>query len=434
MANLRRALPEAEYEAVAAWLTTFFPFQQEWLLDWARFSLIVKARQIGISHTSAAAAVLWSMLGDTSLIISVGEREAADMLEYSARHAKALEALGSKWASPRSATKTVLRLSSGGRVVALPATSGGRGYAGNVILDEFAYHDRPDAVWDGAAGAVTHGFKLRVVSTPNGVGNLFHRLWTSPKQHKGYSLHRVTIDEARTQGMRINDEQCWAAAHGDVRVYDQMYRCSFLDNLQQYIPSKLIEAATVESTYSDGECYAGLDIGRTVDLTVLVIVRVDEHGVRWVAHVETCKRTAYADLEQFVATAVRTWRCRRVCVDATGMGAFPTEQLQAKFGKQRVEGVTFTQQVKEDLATTMYQHFADQRIRIPAPDRQLSEDIASIRRIVTSAGNVRYDAPHTDEGHADRAWALALALHGCSGPDRRRHEVHDHNEPPTGWT
>jgi len=42
--------------------------------------------------------------------------------------------------------------------------------------------------------------------------------------------------------------------------------------------------------------------------------------------------------------------------------------------------------------------------------------LCSIRREVTDAGNVRYDAPHTPEGHADKAWALALALYGCSKP------------------
>jgi hypothetical protein len=35
---------------------------------------------------------------------------------------------------------------------------------------------------------------------------------------------------------------------------------------------------------------------------------------------------------------------------------------------------------------------------------------------VTSAGNVRYDAARTDEGHADSAWALGLALHAANAP------------------
>jgi phage FluMu gp28-like protein len=105
------------------------------------------------------------------------------------------------------------------------------------------------------------------------------------------------------------------------------------------------------------------------------------------------------------------------------MGAFPAERLQKKFGRSRVEPVTFTSALKEDLATGLYSAFTEQTIRIPQRDKLLLTDLCSIRRLVTSAGNVRYDAPQTDDGHGDRAWALSLALHACSGPDRRRHEV-----------
>jgi phage FluMu gp28-like protein len=34
--------------------------------------------------------------------------------------------------------------------------------------------------------------------------------------------------------------------------------------------------------------------------------------------------------------------------------------------------------------------------------------------MVTESGAIRFDAPRTVDGHADRAWSLALALHACS--------------------
>lgn len=394
----------------------------------------MKARQIGASHSYAAAAVLWGMLGETTTVISKGEREGLEVVTKARLHCEALAHLGSRWAEP-GVGRGDFSLGSGGRVLALPATSGGRSFSGNILLDEFAYHVDAAQVWDGASATVMHGYKLRVVSTPNGIGNLFHELWTSDKAHKGYALHSTTLDQARADGLRVDEAECWKMARGDARVFDQLFRCSFLDNEGQYLSSAMVDGCTVDTVYcvESGATYAGLDIGRTADLTVLSIVRVDDFGVAHMIHIEVKKRTSAEDLEQLAALAFGPlFRCKRLCVDATGMGTFPAEQLQKKYGRTKVEAITLNLQVKEDLATTLYQRFADQTISIPR-DPELRDDLCALRRIVTTAGNIRYDAPHTDAGHADRAWALALALHGCSGPGRGKREVRDHDDPPEDY-
>jgi phage FluMu gp28-like protein len=64
----------------------------------------------------------------------------------------------------------------------------------------------------------------------------------------------------------------------------------------------------------------------------------------------------------------------------------------------------------------------------------LNNNLHSIRRVVTTANNVRFDADRTEQGHADRFWALSLALHACqtqvyqpchSYITRRRSKMHD---------
>lgn len=421
LASLRTSLPAREFAAVWAWLSTFYAYQLDWLLDWSRFALLNKARQIGASHTYAAAAVLWAMLGETTTIISVGEREALEVLDKAAKHASVLHKLGSRWA--RAYKKgTELKFSSGGRVIALPASSGGRSYSGNVILDEFAYADAAK-IWDGAAAVVMHGGRLRVMSTPNGVGNVWHALWTDPKQHRGYRLHQVTIDQARGDGLQVDEDECWKMARGDQRVFDQLFRCAFLDNEQQYIPSALISEALVDVVYAPfGDTYAGLDIGRTADLTALVVIRIFDNAAH-VIHVETRSRTSQADIDALADLAVNGFRVQRLCVDATGMGAFPAEQLQLRHGRHTVEAVTFTPAAKEDMATTLYQAFASRQLKMARSEEGLRDDVQAIRRSITSAGNVRYTAPVTDKGHADRAWALGLALHAAARPGSTRFEI-----------
>jgi phage FluMu gp28-like protein len=93
-----------------------------------------------------------------------------------------------------------------------------------------------------------------------------------------------------------------------------------------------------------------------------------------------------------------------------------SEALQIKWGSYRVEPVTFTLAVKEDLAVRTRRNYEEGTIRIP-DDRNLRGAIHAVRRIPTAAGNFRFDADRTELGHADEFWAQALALlAGDNGP------------------
>jgi phage FluMu gp28-like protein len=90
------------------------------------------------------------------------------------------------------------------------------------------------------------------------------------------------------------------------------------------------------------------------------------------------------------------------------------EHLVQKYGAI-VEPVTFTAALKERLAPMVKQAFEERTVRIP-DNREVRADINSVKRFVTPAGNVRFDAEHTDRGHADRFWALAMVVNAASEP------------------
>jgi phage FluMu gp28-like protein len=415
LSTLERALPEREFLPTAAWLSSFFGFQQSWLLDPVRFAILVKCRQIGGSHSLAAMALLWALLGEDTSIVSVGEREGTEVLKKAAKHATALSRLGSAWAAPVSASATRLTLASGGTVFALPSTSGGRGQSGNMLLDEAAYFERPEEVWDGASATVLHGYRMRVCSTPNGAGNLFHQL-VSEHAKLGYRLHQIKLADAQADGIKVDIAECWKMARGDPRLFDQLFNCSFLDSSFQYIPSEFISRATIDRPAEGGDVYAGLDIGETRDRTVLVLLR--KNGAkRDVFHVESHARTDDALLDALVGKAFGFHRAKSLFADSTGLGSMPASRFAKQYGS-KFQGVDFTQKSKEEMATGLYSSLAEEELRLP---RQLlfanqdeaallRTDIASVQRIVSQAGNVKYDAPRTSAGHADRAWALMLAL------------------------
>lgn len=418
---LKAALPPSEFAALEAWLSTFYAFQRRWALEPSRFAICNKARQIGYSHSTAAWAVIRAaFLGETVTIISKGERESLEVLDKAARHAGVLTALGSRWSAAKPRGEE-LRFVSGGRLLALPASSGGRSFSGHVVLDEFAYHEgKSERVWDSAAAVVMHGHCLRVVSTPNGVGNLFHTLWTDPVSSAGYAKHETTITQAIADGMRVNVGECWKMAHGDVRLFAQLFECSFLDSAEQYIPTAAIENA-VEDVWQPpaGLTYAGLDIGMTNDASSLQVVRQGPDKIIWRVDAVEWKRTDWEAQERGIAASYAKHRWSRLYVDKTGIGAVPAQRLVARYGAQRVVPIDFSLQSKETLVTRLYQVFCDELIRIPR-DSALVDDLCALRRMVTSTGAIRYDAPRTSRGHADRAWALALALQACAVPQIRR--------------
>lgn len=427
LAIYQRVLPEREWRALEAWSTTFYPSQRAWVFEPSRRGINCSSRQAGKSHGTAGAAVCWGAFnGELTTIISKGETESIEVLDKVVRHATVLERLGSRMARLKRRSATHVVFESGGRVLAAPST-GGRGFTGNLFLDEIAYHEHAEQTWDAALPVTMRGrFRVRIASTPNGIGNLFHSLWSDPSKRVGYALHEVPLKVAIDEGLQVDLQHCWAAAKGDRRLFDQMFNCRFLDGEQQYIQSQYVLDCQTDNLFVQpgrGEWYAGLDIGRTNDLTVLVVVHFDG-SVATVRAVRSVKRTDHDALHGLVNEAFRNYTLRRLCVDATGMGSFPVDEMQRRFGRQAVEGVNFgSAGAKDELATTLYSAFCDKWLRIPKTDAALrdvtpgsadglSKDVMALRRIIGPSGIIRYDAPHTVEGHADRAWALALALYG----------------------
>jgi phage FluMu gp28-like protein len=98
---------------------------------------------------------------------------------------------------------------------------------------------------------------------------------------------------------------------------------------------------------------------------------------------------------------------RRACIDSTGMGAPLAESLEREFGP-RVEPVTFTAAAKEDMAYRVKRRM-EQRLDLIPDAPEIARAFGAVKKLVTAAGNTRFDAERTDLGHADEFWAKALA-------------------------
>lgn len=148
-----------------------------------RLTLILKARQLGISWLCCIYA-LWLCLfapGKLVLVFSRAESEAQEML----RRIKVLYQRLPEWMREKlptmHPTKGLLEFSNGSVVHALAAgKDNGRGWTASlVILDEAAILLWPDELYAALKPTIDGGGQLIVLSTARGVGNLFHRLWSN---------------------------------------------------------------------------------------------------------------------------------------------------------------------------------------------------------------------------------------------------------------
>ncbi|KKK62080.1 hypothetical protein LCGC14_3007900, partial [marine sediment metagenome] len=287
-----------------------------------------------------------------------------------------------------------------------------------VYLDEFAFHADAPEIWRAMYPAVTRGYKVSVCSTPNGRGNMFFDLWSGGSQEQGstFTRHRTDIHMAVKEGLEV-DVSGLRESVGDAECWAQEFECSFLDGATAFIPYGLIgqaehAAAKLEQTgdMAKGEFYMGVDIGRTRDLTVMwLLERVGD--VLWTRGVRQMRGASFALQRDTLYTLLDEPGMRRAALDSTGIGAQLAEEAAGRY-RSRVEPVLFTALTKEDMAVTLRRAFEDHTLRIPSAP-EIREDIHSVRRSVTSAGNLRFEAGRTKAGHADRFWALALAVHAA---------------------
>jgi phage FluMu gp28-like protein len=158
--------------------------------------------------------------------------------------------------------------------------------------------------------------------------------------------------------------------------------------------------------------YLGVDVARKKDLCVLDVG--EEIGdVMWDRMRIELRGRPFAEIQFELYRLLRLPQLRRCCMDATGLGIQLAEQAQREFG-WKVEPVTFTAPVKEDLAYALRAQFESGKLRIASEDK-LRSDLRGIKKEVTTSGNIRF-AGESEDSHCDRFWAKALRQHAARPP------------------
>jgi hypothetical protein len=164
-----------------------YPYQGELLQDFNdyRFNVILKARQLGIS-TIAAAYVVWLMLfhRDKNILVMATKFKTASNL---VKKVKAIMKNLPEWIVISEISidnRSSFELSNGSQIQAA-STSGDAGRSealSLLVIDEAAHVENLDELWAGLYPTISTGGRVIALSTPNGVGNWFHKTYTEASE------------------------------------------------------------------------------------------------------------------------------------------------------------------------------------------------------------------------------------------------------------
>ena len=420
----------------------FLPYQMRWLNDNSKIKIWEKSRRIGATYVQSYEDVRDCIKKTVPAVwfSSADESAAREYIDYCEKWVKlfhvAAKSLGEVVIDNEKDIKAfVIEFSNGTKIHALSSNPKAfRSKGGKVILDEFAFHKNAAELWKAARPCITWGFPLRILSTHNGQNCLYYKFIDQITKTKlNWSHHKVPIQQAVEEGLvdkiykrktTQQERENWIEEQRqdcfDEYTWLQEYCCVAIDEACAFLPYDLIAICEKQDILKSldeitNDLYVGIDIGRKKDLTVIWCLERFEN-TKYTRKVEILEKTPFHIQYEIISNILKHPKLRRCCIDSTGLGMQIAETAQRQFGEYRIEPVMFTNKSKEEMAYNLRTNFEDKSIFIPS-EHEIREDLHSIRRITTKAGNIRFDAESSEvNGHADRFWALALALIACSVP------------------
>ncbi len=422
----------------------FLPYQVKYLRDPAKFKIVEKSRRVGLTYaesydnTKAAALGLINKVWFSSADLSASE----EFIDYVGFWARFLDVAAKHVGEVVIDSENDVRVqrvtfASGAEINALSSNpTKFRSKGGRVILDEFAHHKDQAKLLAAAKPSTMWGAELRIISTHNGDDSVFNQLIAETKKPESamskWSHHVITLDDAIADGLvdkilghqaSIKEIEEWK---NDVfsgltkEAINEEFYCipvsTSSNHLLSYELINAVERDEKEICFDDlnncsGNLYAGFDVARRKDLSVIwVIEQLGE--IYYTRKLIVLKNMPFREQKEILYSIISNPKLHRICIDATGLGMQIAEDAKLDFGQFKVEPVTFTNRVKEELATNTRVQVESRKVLIPR-DKAIRDDLYSIRAVTTVAGNVRYEAVNNDESHADRFWSLGLALHAA---------------------
>ena len=442
----RTAARAAARQAAAMEGGLLLPCQLRWKNDLSRKKIAEKSRQIGWTWLDAQCSVEEVCVSGAKRdvwVTSRDELQARLYVEDAKAWARAIDRAARDLGevvvdSERNLKAQVLEFPTSRRIFSMSSNFNAQaGKRGSRKADEFALHPAQRELYGIMMPGTQWGGNVSIFSTHRGSGTFFNHLIREVKEGgnpKGFSLHTITLEMAVREGLLRKLKAKWdesdprqdldedgfleatRAEQADEEMWQQEFCCVPSSDEAAFLSYDLItpcqyapgEAWEIPLSECAGELYLGVDVARTRNLTVFWVLE-KYAGMLLTRKVLVSQNQTFSAQEAILDGLLREPNMRRACIDRTGLGMQFAERAGERFGGM-VEGVLFSGPAKEGLAYPVRAAFEDRTLRIPG-DRETEADLRSVRKTITAAGSVRFDADNSEKrGHADRFWGLALAI------------------------
>jgi len=220
-----------------------FTFQDECISTFEkhRFNIVLKSRQLGLS-TLCAAYVLWLAIFFRNKNVLIIATKLGTAQNFTKKVKYALKYLP-KWLllPTYQHNQREIRFSNGSTITAIPTSEdAGRSEALSLlIVDEAAFIKNFEEIWTGLYPTISRGGRAIVLSTPNGAGGQYHKLWTlaEAKQNDFHTI-KLPWQVHPEQDQAWFDKETRGMSRRDIA---QELECDFLSSGDTFLQAEVIE-------------------------------------------------------------------------------------------------------------------------------------------------------------------------------------------------
>jgi phage FluMu gp28-like protein len=405
--------------------------------------VVEKSRQVGISFALSIRMLCDALFGGGWVVFSESKDEAYKKVGLCRLIVDKLEGMG-YGVDVVSKSRSHISFSSGGYIEALSYRgTRGRGYSGNVFIDECFWVPNMEELLNRIRPVLVRiGGRLRMAGTSSYRGHYLYSSgvirdsdwrriywWDSRyfcrdvelarKEALGLSTRErvyrfgngnlVRLYESYGSDIEFAREfECYVGdIEGGVVGYDRLMSLVDMELDGGYYEGLVGFAQFLEDVGSDRSFYVGVDIGRRVNHTEIVLVDFDGNVLYNIdlgcVGFDEQRRVLEELLERRIAY--------KMVIDSSGLGMDLVEDLSRRY--ENVVGLVFTSENKSLMVRNFSRLVSSGGLRF-AYLRDLLKHILDVRVEVSSVGNILYKSA-SSRHNCDKFWALCLALYGYGG-------------------